>query len=782
MSTSLIKPSTNVGSSSVIKLSANTNTANNWVNNKINQVKSITTQWNNWTVFIIVMIILLILIITVASTQLNTTDLQNNTPSSLSISSIALIFEILLLVVFLCIIIFSFKDYIGRLSNVIILFIYIYALIIFFTQMPKDKLDKYAYIILPLTLIFGFFMFYIIISEKVPPNISIIFERIKYIITFVLLIVFMIIFYVVNPGGYIHQYFGTSMVLTILLAVFGLLYLLTVMMFPSINISTLTGVSASGSTIPNPVNSMFKGFSLLSILSCVLFIIFLTVVTIVFVKWPNGFINDFTAVKGFVIVCVILIAILWLSSFAINITSTIPNIDPTIANTSFSTIGDIFKRILLLLFGIIFSCILITWLVTSLQNLSSQTSIGSFILNLIIVIVILAIVYKIITLGDLYKKSHMFKLIINIILYIPCIFVTLVDTVVDLFGTVRSNLPKNPNMPNISKMSKNMYNGIQQQYAIEKQSYNYVLLLGLIILAYIVYFCMPYVITLFNQQGGKLLINSPVNLNTKQSIGSFQELNWSKKINGYANQYAISFWIFIDAASPTTINGSNEKYTTILDYGNKPTVLYNASKNILMITMKNVGQNTTGSINSNPIPPKLDDNGDIIIYSNSDVLLQKWNNIIINYNSGILDIFYNGDLVKTVMEVVPYMKLDALTIGSNQGINGGICNVNYFNTSLSIRQIYYLYNLVKDKTPPITINTDIINTAINKIDTSFIDEIDYIKSSATALIVPEIKTIVKDISNNILSNLVPPNLHKKVPNYLSLEWYFLHNNNDIYNL
>jgi len=92
-------------------------------------------------------------------------------------------------------------------------------------------------------------------------------------------------------------------------------------------------------------------------------------------------------------------------------------------------------------------------------------------------------------------------------------------------------------------------------------------------------------------------------------------------------------------------------------------------------------------------------------------LLQKWNNIIINYNGGVLDVFLNGELVKSDIGVVPYYTLDNLTIGENDGINGGICNVVYFNKPLTATKINNLYNSVKFKTPPTTndSNTTIIN-------------------------------------------------------------------------
>ena len=80
--------------------------------------------------------------------------------------------------------------------------------------------------------------------------------------------------------------------------------------------------------------------------------------------------------------------------------------------------------------------------------------------------------------------------------------------------------------------------------------------------------------------------------------------------------------------------------------------------------------------------------------------MQKWNHILINYNGGILDVFYNGKLVKSAKNIVPYMELDAMTIGSANGINGAICNVVYYNNVLDSNSILALYNSVKDKTPP----------------------------------------------------------------------------------
>ena len=81
--------------------------------------------------------------------------------------------------------------------------------------------------------------------------------------------------------------------------------------------------------------------------------------------------------------------------------------------------------------------------------------------------------------------------------------------------------------------------------------------------------------------------------------------------------------------------------------------------------------------------------------------LQKWNNFIINYQEGTMDIFYNGDLVKSVGNIVPYMEFDLLSVGNSRGVNGEVCNVMYYKNALDIDQIKYLYSSVKNNTPPV---------------------------------------------------------------------------------
>ena len=81
--------------------------------------------------------------------------------------------------------------------------------------------------------------------------------------------------------------------------------------------------------------------------------------------------------------------------------------------------------------------------------------------------------------------------------------------------------------------------------------------------------------------------------------------------------------------------------------------------------------------------------------------LQKWNNLVINYDGGHLDIFMNSKLVRSFPSVVPYMSFDQLTVGEDNGLGGGICNVVYFPVSISRERIITNYKLLKNINPPI---------------------------------------------------------------------------------
>jgi hypothetical protein len=281
------------------------------------------------------------------------------------------------------------------------------------------------------------------------------------------------------------------------------------------------------------------------------------------------------------------------------------------------------------------------------------------------------------------NKNAFFSLIGNTLLYIPCLFSGLFDYI----GKVTTGGVNSETTGSLLML---------------------VVSLGLIV----AYFKTPSLFNIVNVQGGEQLVNKPVYTDSKYSLGSYEELNGSDKVD---YQFAISSWVFIDAAPPNT-SSSYSKFTSLLNFANKPNILYNGTTNTLMITtdQKNLKEVTKNKLID------FDDNGNRIIYKNSNFLLQKWNNIIINYNGGVLDVFLNGELVKSDIGVVPYMTYDNLTIGEDDGIKGGICNVIYFKQALNSSNIYYLYNMVRNRSPPVLneSNTTIVKQDVNTISSS----------------------------------------------------------------
>ena len=572
-----------------------------------------------------------------------------------------------LLVVGLCIIFLpnlkDFKNLLLQISNVIYVILFTIFSILFYTLIPNDTLNKYSYLFNPMVILLGAFAFYMSLTKNYIDNFNVSYERIKMMILLFCLITFIITFYNINPGGAAQKYFGYSLLLTIILSVFAFIYLIILMTLPSEDGSKQT--------------NLLSNFSSFGIYGSTAFIIFIAIMTILISTNKQSFFAN-KAKSSSVIILLLLISIIWTLMLSGNLMGgeSKPNL-------------NVFKKSILILFGLIISGLLIFWLTYNIQHLSGRSSIVSFILNLSIIILILGLIYKTINVklpAENTKKNAFFNLLGNTLFYIPC----LVSGGFDWIGKLL----------------------VGQYDAADTDSFLMLLLaIGLLL----IYFLTPSLFNKINVQGGQQLVNKPVSTDREYSLGTYLDLNGSEVFD---YQYAISSWIYIDSAPPNTASSYN-KYTSLLNFGNKPNILYNAEKRKLMITMQ---QKDLKNVTKNKLID-FDNEGNRIIYIDDNFLLQKWNNIIINYNGGTLDIFLNGKLVKSSIEVVPYYTLDNLTIGENDGIKGGICNVIYFRRALNSSNIYYLYNLVKDRTPPVlnesneTILAKNINQSISSTET-----------------------------------------------------------------
>ena len=152
-------------------------------------------------------------------------------------------------------------------------------------------------------------------------------------------------------------------------------------------------------------------------------------------------------------------------------------------------------------------------------------------------------------------------------------------------------------------------------------------------------------------------------------------------------RFAISAWFYINSF-PSNTNSSYSKFTNILEYGSIIGVSFNSKLNELRVT------------SGLPTSP-------VIIYSDNNVKYQTWNNIVINYHDGNLDVFLNGILVGTKNHI-QYMKFNDIVVGDYKGLHGGICNVTFFNSPRTSKNIMSAYKLLRNKSEPY------INSYINE--------------------------------------------------------------------
>ena len=179
----------------------------------------------------------------------------------------------------------------------------------------------------------------------------------------------------------------------------------------------------------------------------------------------------------------------------------------------------------------------------------------------------------------------------------------------------------------------------------------------------------------------KQLINEPIytDIETTNEKWYYENLKDGKVYN---YSYAISFWIFIHE-QPLGHSDAYRQFTSLFNYGGKPNILYHMGKQRFRITMHDNKETER------------------IIYETDNMTMQTWNNIVVNYNGGTLDVYINNKLVASEGNIVPYVSQDKITLGHKNGLSGGICNVIYYPGSLSPLKISLFYETLKNRNPPI---------------------------------------------------------------------------------
>lgn len=573
--------------------------------------------------------------------SISTINGQQSVEASVN-DTVLILFSVFFIVVFLFMLVPNFeviKKLLLEMKSMTSVMIYTTVLVLLLSQLPTSYFEQYSYIFNPVSIILGTFLIANCYADGFSK--SGFKEDIRSLVLFTSLIAIAGAFYSVNPGG-IAETIGKNVwykLVAGLVAFVGLLYTI-------VDLTVFTGASKSEKT---NTNYFVKP-------GIVLLIGFIASLAYGIKKNPSV-LNDGVSSSGIGLLTLLTIFV-WSILFSTGISERLPD---------FGVIQQ-YKKALLILFGSALTLMATVWIIKNIKNAPLISNMLQWSFMLIFGLAILALLYKAFT------------------------------------KTVGKT-------PELKDGATSFFRFFNSEFADTDPSGLVALIL--ILLAFAVYFLSPMIYNKVSLRGGETFVTTPINLNEQHTLATYEQLNGqidigddaakemevynyykTKQKSVFNYTYGLSFWVYIDSAGPNT-NASYSKYTSILNYGQKPNILYKASTNTLIVTFNARDDQDIEQLNES------NDHQGIIAYKNDKFLLQRWNHFVINYNGNNLDIFLNGELVKANIKATPSMKLDSLVTGTEQGIYGGLCNLVYYRKPLTFNQIYYIYNMLKDKKPPI---------------------------------------------------------------------------------
>jgi len=214
----------------------------------------------------------------------------------------------------------------------------------------------------------------------------------------------------------------------------------------------------------------------------------------------------------------------------------------------------------------------------------------------------------------------------------------------------------------------------------------------------LLYNYLPKLVDYIDKKDGVVLLQDGVFLDKATVIGTSKvlEIPESKLENDnypivYEKNYSFSMWIYLKN-QPSNFSSYSQE-TTIFDCGGgKPKITYY--------------NNIKDEVHKNKYIIYFTDRNYSVLAYEITLPIQKWNNFVFNYSSSKVNLFVNGELVKSFQFTNNNPKIvatDNITVGSDKGLDGAICNVRYYPYNLSISHITSSYNLLMYKNPPVII-------------------------------------------------------------------------------
>lgn len=286
----------------------------------------------------------------------------------------------------------------------------------------------------------------------------------------------------------------------------------------------------------------------------------------------------------------------------------------------------------------------------SISSLGIQAlAYGGTIIGILIGIVALAIAAKI-NRARIYNMTGLSGFIANFIFFIPCLLSDFVEYMYGDFATT----------PKVV----------------------YILFVFELILI-LLYLYLPKLLKKMAEREGNIIIDKPIRINYKNDATNYIDMqtnNESVALSAITrtainvrDKFALSMWVYVIPMPPNHAPYNTE--ANIFNFNKHPRITYNGTDKRFSIYYSN---NKT----------------DIF-----DAPLEKWNHMLINYSRNTVDFFLNGVLAKTHTRVradESFNVGDILTTGQENGLQGGIARVVYYERPLLAYEVGKIYNYEKD--------------------------------------------------------------------------------------
>ena len=269
-----------------------------------------------------------------------------------------------------------------------------------------------------------------------------------------------------------------------------------------------------------------------------------------------------------------------------------------------------------------------------------------FIINILLfllVLVGLAIIYQ--SFRDYFLKIGGYsRFLVLFLFYLPCLFIVFL-------------------------------NFITNELKITPKITYLLFLIELLLIVMYYYFSRLFQIDL-SLEGGEKILNTKQFLDTKQILYIQNNDKETKETDSLRTKFSISLWVYVNTPEFNTFE------FPIMCYGNnynpKPKITYGYDDESKQYVFS-IYISTLNKVIKLLLPS------------------QRWNNFVFNYDGSMVDLFINGILERSVdikNDMPIYYINDSFIIGSDeQGINGAITNITYYNRNLSSFEILGLYRL-----------------------------------------------------------------------------------------